>query len=141
VCVEVDGLSIRWRTATEIPERGNAMKMSLLTFFSVLALSADSAFAADAVTFPLSVASSKDVHYICKDKKEIVVSYVNATSGDAFAYLPVDGTQHVFVGVTSGSGARYASGRYIWWNKGNSGALSVDGSGSAPLLADCLAQK
>jgi membrane-bound inhibitor of C-type lysozyme len=107
----------------------------------LLALPAGAALAADALAFPLSVASSKDVHYACKDNKEVTVSYVNATNGDAFAYLPVDGMQHVFVGVTSGSGARYASGRYIWWSKGDTGTLSLDGSKAAPLLADCTAQK
>jgi len=114
------------------------MKMPSLVFLAALP---GAAAAADAVTFPLSVASSKDVHYVCKDNKDLTVSYVNATNGDAFAYLAVDGKQHVFVGVTSGSGARYASGRYIWWNKGNTGTLSVDGEKSAPLLADCTAQK
>jgi len=115
------------------------MKMSTLCF--LLALPAGSALAAGAVTFPLSVASSKDVRYACKDDKNVTVSYVNATNGDAFAYLPVDGTPHVFVAVTSGSGARYASGRYIWWNKGETATLTLDGSRSAPLLADCTEQK
>ena len=78
------------------------MKMSSLVCSAVLLLPAGSAFAAGAVTFPLSVATSKDVHYVCKDNKDITVSYVNATNGDAFAYLPVDGAPHVFVGVTSG---------------------------------------
>ncbi len=113
------------------------MKMSSLVACASLMLPAAGAFAAGAVTFPLSVATSKDVHYVCKDGKDVTVSYVNATNGDSFAYLPVDNTPHVFVGVTSGSGARYASGRYIWWNKGNTGTLSVDGSNAAPLLADC----
>jgi membrane-bound inhibitor of C-type lysozyme len=118
------------------------MKMRSISFVVLLALNAGPTFAdSGAVAFPLSVASSKDVHYVCKDKKDITVSYVNATNGDAFAYLPVDGKPHVFVGVTSGSGARYASGRYIWWNKGDTGALSVDGGRSAaPLLADCVAE-
>src|SRR3954463_4950668 len=118
-------------------ERGVAMKISSLVAFALLMLPAAAAVAADAVSFPLSVATSKDVHYVCKDGKDLTVSYVNATNGDSFAYLPVEGTPHVFVGVTSGSGARYASGRYIWWNKGDTGALSVEGSKSAPLAADC----
>ena len=118
------------------------MKMSSPVCFALLAASSGCAFAAGgAVTFPLSVALSKDVHYVCKDNKDVTVSYVNATNGDAFAYLPIDGTQHVFVGVTSGSGARYASGRYIWWNKGETGTLSLDGSRSSPLLADCKERK
>ena len=117
------------------------MKMPSLVCLALLMVPADAALAADAVTFPLSVATSKDVHYVCKDKKDVTVSYVNATNGDSFAYLAAEGKQHVFVGVTSGSGARYASGRYIWWNKGDTGTLSIDGSKAAPLLADCAAQK
>ena len=117
------------------------MKVSSLVCFALLMPATGSVFAAGAVTFPLSVATSKDVHYVCKDNKDVTVSYVNATNGDSFAYLPVDGTEHVFIGVTSGSGARYASGRYIWWNKGDTGTLSVDDSQSAPLLADCNARK
>jgi membrane-bound inhibitor of C-type lysozyme len=117
------------------------MKMPSLVGLALLTLPAGAALADEAVAFPLSVATSKDVHYVCKDGKDLTVSYVNATNGDSFAYLPVEGTQHVFVGVTSGSGARYASGRYIWWNKGDTGALSVEGSKSVPLVADCSAKK
>jgi membrane-bound inhibitor of C-type lysozyme len=117
------------------------MNTSSLVCLAALLLPPGAALAAGAVTFPLSVASSKDVRYACKDGKDVTVSYVNATNGDSFAYLPVDGTPHVFVGVTSGSGARYASGRYIWWSKGETGTLSLDGSRAAPLLADCIEQK
>ena len=117
------------------------MNTSSLVCLACLISASGAALAADAVTFPLSVASSKDVRYACKDGKDVTVSYVNATNGDAFAYLAVDGTPHVFVGVTSGSGARYASGRYIWWSKGDTGTLSLDGSKGAPLLADCVERK
>jgi membrane-bound inhibitor of C-type lysozyme len=48
----------------------------------------------------------------------------------------------VFVAVMSGSGVRYAWGRYIWWSKGNGGQLIVDGDESAPpVLADCIAKR
>jgi len=97
------------------------------------------AAAGTGVSFPdLSVASSSKVDYVCKGDQHVTVSYINATNGDSFAYLAVDGTPHVFFGVTSGSGARYASGRYIWWSKGRTGFLALDGDGNAPpLLADC----
>jgi membrane-bound inhibitor of C-type lysozyme len=119
------------------------MKMPSLALVVSLLVPVGPAFAqGGAVTFPMAVKSSEDVHYTCKDNKAITVSYVNATNGDAFAYVPVDGAPHVFVGVTSGSGVRYANGRYIWWNKGNTGRLIVDGDESAPpLLADCVAAK
>ena len=104
---------------------------------------AASASAGTPVSFPgLEVASSSDAHYACAGGKEIAVSYVNASNGDSFAYLPVDGAKHVFVAVMSGSGVRYAWGRYIWWNKGNTGQLIVDGDDSAPpVLADCVAKR
>ena len=97
------------------------------------------AAAGTGVSFPdLGVASSSKADYVCKGDRRITVTYINATNGDSFAYLPVDGTPHVFVGVMSGSGARYASGRYIWWGKGRTGFLALDGDGNAPpLLADC----
>jgi membrane-bound inhibitor of C-type lysozyme len=104
---------------------------------------ASAASAATPVTFPgLEVASTVDAHYTCGGGKAITVAYVNATNGDSFAYLPVDGAKHVFVAVMSGSGVRYAWGRYIWWNKGNTGKLVVDGDDSAPpVLADCVAKR
>ena len=118
------------------------MKILSSAVAAALAIPIGAACAADGVTFPgLTVASSSDAQYTCKGGRKITVSYVNASNGDSFAYLPVDGTQHVFVGVMSGSGARYASGRYVWWNKGNTGMLILDGDESAPpLLADCVSQ-
>jgi len=105
--------------------------------------SATPALAAAPVTFPgLEVSTSSEVRYACAGGREVTVSYVNASNGDSFAYLPVDGTRHVFVAVMSGSGVRYAWGRYIWWNKGNGGQLIVDGDESAPpVLADCVAKR
>lgn len=110
--------------------------------FVAAAAFAGPASAADAVSFPdVTVRNTVTAHYACKNNKEVAVSYVNATNGDSFAVLPVDGTKHVFVAVLSGSGVRYASGRYIWWNTGNTGKLIVDGDDSAPpLLAECVAK-
>ena len=34
------------------------------------------------------------------------------------AIVPVDGERLIFVNVISGSGARYASGQYVWWTRG-----------------------
>jgi membrane-bound inhibitor of C-type lysozyme len=110
---------------------------------TVLVALATPALAGAPVSFPgLEVASSSEVHYTCAAGKDVTVSYVNASNGDSFAYLPVDGTKHVFVAVMSGSGVRYAWNRYIWWNKGNTGRLIVDGDDSAPpVLADCNAKR
>lgn len=101
------------------------------------------AIGAAPVAFPdIDVSTSSEVHYACGGGKEVAVRYINASNGDSFAYLPVDGTKHVFVSVMSGSGVRYASGRYVWWSKGETGKLIVDGDESAPpLLADCAAKR
>jgi len=117
------------------------MKMPVLVVQTLmLASMASGASAADVVSFPGITATSTVVsRYVCKGKHEVTVSYINASNGDSFATLPIDGTPHVFVSVLSGSGVRYASGRYIWWNKGNTGMLLIDGDDSAPpLLADCV---
>ena len=117
------------------------MKIPVLAVHALaFAAMACSATAADVVSFPgITVTSTVVSRYVCKDKHEVTVSYINASNGDSFATLPIDGTPHVFVGVLSGSGVRYASGRYIWWNKGNTGRLLIDGDDSAPpLLADCV---
>jgi membrane-bound inhibitor of C-type lysozyme len=94
----------------------------------------------ETVSFPQStVANSTARDYACKDNKTVSVLYINTTAGDSLAYLAVDGKQHIFVAVMSGSGVRYASGPYIWWNKGRQGNLTRDGDNSAPpLLADCM---
>jgi membrane-bound inhibitor of C-type lysozyme len=124
----------------------NLRKMSPMPRCTLVALAlsvASDAFARSPVTFAgLEAASSSEAHYACAGGKEVTVAYVNASNGDSFAYLPVDGTKHVFVSVMSGSGVRYASGRYIWWSKGDTGTLVVDGDESAPpVLADCVAKR
>jgi membrane-bound inhibitor of C-type lysozyme len=96
----------------------------------------------ESLAFPDVVVANKQVRtYQCDGKKRVSVLYVNATDGDSFAYLPVDGTRHVFVTVMSGSGAKYASGPYVWWTKGPQGNLTREGdSGATPLLANCVEQ-
>jgi membrane-bound inhibitor of C-type lysozyme len=115
------------------------MKLSLATIAILLLCHLAYASAEDAVAFPgIDVSSKVTAHYTCKAQRDVTVVYVNAKNGDSFAVLPVDGTPHVFVGVMSGSGVRYANGRLIWWNKGDTGRLIVDGDDSAaPLLDAC----
>jgi membrane-bound inhibitor of C-type lysozyme len=63
------------------------------------------------------------------------VQYLNAGENH-LAVLPVHGQALIFANVISGSGARYAAGRYIWWDAGARGVtLSVEGSGHQE--ADC----
>ena len=119
-------------------------KVNVFGFSTLVAIAfATPAIAGAPVAFPgLEVSTSSEVHYTCAAGRDVTVSYVNATNGDSFAYLPVDGAKHVFVAVMSGSGVRYAWGRYIWWNKGDTGKLVVDGDDAAPpVLADCVAKR
>ena len=64
------------------------------------------------------------------------VEYLNAGENH-LAVLPVHGTQMVFANVISASGARYAAGRYIWWDAGDRGVtLYAEGIDGHPK-ADC----
>jgi membrane-bound inhibitor of C-type lysozyme len=57
------------------------------------------------------------------------VQYLNAGENH-LALLPMHGQTLIFTNVVSGSGARYAAGRYIWWDAGDRGVtLSIDGDG------------
>jgi membrane-bound inhibitor of C-type lysozyme len=60
------------------------------------------------------------------------VEYINAGQ-IALAVLPIQGKPLVFANVISGSGARYAANRYIWWDAGARGitlsAPSMTGAG------------
>jgi membrane-bound inhibitor of C-type lysozyme len=121
-------------------ENGVPMKASCAFLVLSLLIPASALAQNEPVSFPGSnVANSLARDYRCKDGKQVSVLYINTTHGDSLAYLPVDGKRHIFVAVMSGSGVRYASGQYIWWNKGKQGNLTRDGDNSAPpLLANCM---
>jgi membrane-bound inhibitor of C-type lysozyme len=64
------------------------------------------------------------------------VEYVNAGENH-LVVLPVHGKRMIFANVISGSGARYAAGRYIWWDAGDRGVtLYAEGIDGHPK-ADC----
>lgn len=68
------------------------------------------------------------------------VEYLNAGENH-LAILPLHGKSMVFANIISGSGARYAAGRYIWWDAGDRGVtLYVEGVNGHPK-ADCLLVK
>ncbi len=48
------------------------------------------------------------------------VEYLNG-AGNHLAVLPISGRSLIFSNVISGSGARYAADRYIWWDAGSRG--------------------
>jgi membrane-bound inhibitor of C-type lysozyme len=82
--------------------------------------------------------SRKTLQYQCDAKATAIglpatafpVEYING-AGNSMAVVPIHGNSLVFANVTSGSGARYAAGQYIWWEAG----------GSVTLYSDSLAGK
>lgn len=54
------------------------------------------------------------------------VEYING-AGNHLAILPIHGRSLIFANVSAGSGARYASAEYIWWDAaGRDVSLSSD---------------
>jgi len=82
--------------------------------------------------------SRKTVQYQCDGQAAATglpaaafpVEYING-AGNSLVIVPVHGTSLIFTNVTSGSGARYAAGQYIWW----------DAAGSVNFYSDSLAGK
>ncbi|MFL6450477.1 MAG: MliC family protein [Bryobacteraceae bacterium] len=66
------------------------------------------------------------------------IEYINAQP-TTLAALPLGGKQLVFAGVISGSGARYAAGRFIWWHAGNRGISLSAPSGNGEERGTCRA--
>ena len=66
------------------------------------------------------------------------VEYINAQP-TALAVLPLEGKQLVFASVISGSGARYAAGRFVWWDAGARGISLSAPSASGEERGTCRA--
>lgn len=76
--------------------------------------------------------------YECEGAEPFTVEYVNAKPV-FLAFVPVNGEKLVFVNVIAASGARYASGQYVWWTRGPDADLYdvTAGEDAAPILT-CL---
>ncbi|SMX48799.1 MliC family protein [Maliponia aquimaris] len=104
--------------------------------FTVLA-TAGAASAQATLSIPLERGTSDSVLsqiYACGDGGAFSVQYVNA-GANALAILPIDGEDRIFVNVVSASGARYVSGAYVWWTKGDTATLENELSEGS--LQDC----
>jgi membrane-bound inhibitor of C-type lysozyme len=106
-----------------------------------LAMTIPVAFAANAPHVVVAVEGGgpdmrTTAHYDCGGNA-VDVEYINVEP-DHLAIVPVEGGKRVFVLVLSGSGARYASGQYIWWSKGKEASLYDETRGAdAPPLLTC----
>lgn len=78
-----------------------------------------------AVTVQLAAGEDTTVtsaSYSCAGGDPFTVQYVNSAA-NSLALIPIDGVERVFVNVMSASGARYVSGEYEWWSKGDGAKL------------------
>lgn len=113
------------------------MRSGVLLMAPVLALAGLLPARADTLAIPLPKgmkAQTINATYRCADGSRLAVTYYNAPPV-ALASLTVGGEFVVLANVLSGSGARYAGGRFVWWSKGNGGDLTdlTKGENAAPL--------
>ncbi|MDM9646359.1 MliC family protein [Rhizobium sp. S163] len=84
----------------------------------------------------------QQVAYDCAEGGKLGVTYVNADP-NFLAVVPLPGERQpiVFVSVMSGSGARYASGKFVWWTKGATARLfDITAGENAPAVMTCTAK-
>jgi membrane-bound inhibitor of C-type lysozyme len=76
--------------------------------------------------------------YRCVGGQSFKVTYWNASNGQSFALLPVQGRPMLLVNGMSADGVRYQAGFVTWWNKGRSGDLyDARVSTDKPVLRGC----
>ena len=112
----------------------------MLSKLAPIALVALASPALAAVDLNVGINLSGDVQivttiYGCGGEEPVTVRYINAAP-NFFAIIPIEGVDIVFVNVLSGSGAKYVSGQYEWWNKGADATLHdvTEGLDAAPVL-------
>jgi membrane-bound inhibitor of C-type lysozyme len=64
------------------------------------------------------------------------VEYING-AGNSLAVVPVHGESLIFTTVMSGSGARYASGDFIWWEADGRGTSFSSDSLDGKMRSEC----
>ncbi len=99
---------------------------------------------AASVSVTLNLSSTSDIErtsalYQCDTGEVLPVQYINAAP-NFLALVPVENEVHVFVTTLSGSGARYVSGPFEWWDSGDEATLRdlTQGEDAEPL-ATCTA--
>jgi membrane-bound inhibitor of C-type lysozyme len=123
--------------------------LAALPALAVPALAQNAAPAAPTTPAPPSVTSSihidlgttgdfdrKAVSYGCEGRQQpLVVDYINAAP-NFLALVPVEDGTLLFTTVLAASGAKYASGKYVWWSKGPQASLYdlTQGDNAKPIL-------
>jgi membrane-bound inhibitor of C-type lysozyme len=123
--------------------------LAALPALAIPALAQNATPAAPATPSPPAVSSSvqidlgttgdfdrKTVSYGCKGREQpLVVRYINAAP-NFLALVPVEDGTLLFTTVLAASGAKYASGKYIWWSKGPEASLYdlTQGDNTKPIL-------
>ena len=76
--------------------------------------------------------------YRCAGGESFKVTYWNASNGQSFALLPVQGSSMLLVSGMSADGVRYQGGFVTWWSKGRGGNLyDTRVSTDKPVLREC----
>lgn len=79
------------------------------------------------------------IQYDCAAETPTQVTYINAAPNFlALVAVPDEPTPLVFASVIAASGARYASGQWVWWSKGAEASLYDQTLGEdAPAVLTC----
>lgn len=99
------------------------MRRTILATTIATALLSTAATAAE-TSLQLQISSDSDfqrhnITYDCAADAPITVTYINAAPNFlAVVPIPEEAEPLVFASVISASGARYASGKWVWWSKG-----------------------
>lgn len=109
-------------------------------FFGIIALPALAVETSMQLVLTLEGNAQRDVvTYQCDGIDEpLTVEYVNAHP-IFLAIVPIEGESLIFVNVIAASGARYASGQYIWWSRGNEAQLQDETAGEDAEPISCIA--
>jgi membrane-bound inhibitor of C-type lysozyme len=80
----------------------------------------------------------RTVTYDCGTEAPLTVTYVNSAPNFLAMVTPPDETEaRLFAAVLSASGARYASGQWVWWQSGPEAELydQTQGEDADPVLS------
>lgn len=102
-----------------------ALKRALMAVAMVSASASGQALAQNSIVIAVPNADKVEAiraTYECADGAQIQVEYFNA-GPVSLAAVSTQGEFVVMSNVLSGSGAKYAGNRFVWWTKGNSADL------------------